>query len=79
MYHKRGSTRERYKDVVNDEKYSFDNVITTVNKHATHFQKAIFILLMLKTATLSMMGKAIGRNKIGGIPYFKIIRASAIL
>jgi GT2 family glycosyltransferase len=74
VYHKRGSTRERYKNEINDENFSIDNVVTTTNRYASSNQKALFILLMLKTATVSMIGKAIGRNKIGVTPYFKIIR-----
>jgi GT2 family glycosyltransferase len=74
VYHKRGSTRKRYKNEINDEHFSIENVVTTTNRYANNYQKTLFILLMVKIATVSMIGKAIGRNKIGGTPYFKIIR-----
>jgi GT2 family glycosyltransferase len=74
VYHKRGSTRERYKNEINQDSFSIDNVVTTTNRYANNYQKALFILLLVKTGAVSMIGKAIGRNNIGVTPYYKIIK-----
>ncbi len=41
VYHKRGSTRERYKNEINQDSFFIDNVITTTNRYANTLPKSI--------------------------------------
>jgi hypothetical protein len=75
VYHKRGSTWQGRPHINRKMMLLYiQNVATTVKLHGTYHQKFIFFFAFLKKGLFSMVGKLIGRNNIGIIPYLSALK-----
>lgn len=75
VYHKRGSTVKKESKINREVTLLYiRNVATTVKCHGTDPQKIIFFFAFLKKGIFSMVGKLLGRNNIGIIPYLKALK-----
>lgn len=75
VYHKRGATTNKCEEItLKMALLNIKNMATTVNRYGTPLQKFLFSTYLMYTGIKSAIGKCIGKNKIGGKPYFEAIK-----
>jgi len=80
VYHKGHATSKiDSKYLLNNFSYrlmikSWRNLMITINKHCNFIQRFLFWLCFLKTMIMSWIGKKLGRNNIGAMPYIEAFR-----
>ena len=72
VYHKAGGTRKKDSKIEQKEAIlSAMDCARTFKKYATPLQKLMFVLVLMKTATMSWVGMRIGRNVLSAKPYIE--------
>ena len=76
VWHKRKGTMKKL-DVETRRKIyelSLRNMVTVVKRHGNFYQKFTVGLWLIKTGICSAIGYRVGKNIIGGAPYFRTLR-----
>lgn len=76
VWHKRKGTMKKLDIETRRKIYelSLRNMVTVVKRHGSFYQKFAVGLWLIKTGVCSAMGYRIGKNVIGGAPYFRTLR-----